>query len=460
MAKKQSSTKRFIGSKVSRGTNNSALTPSGGQTQEASLETIISSSTDSIISQLKENEKTNESILTALDKMKSFDTSSILKSMQESLEDKMVAMLGVMYGFRGANASMKSTQFLSMLSKIDPQITANRGIYMTVKSIEDMISKMTVPSNNKKLESIAKAISDQLTEIKSKIQLAKAKADDAGITLSMPDGLFERLDTLKESIISNNSANNILRVSSEINELRSTVSEIKVADYSEHINNIADNVQKLNDKVSLIKPSGQTDLSNIIAQIHQVNESISAIKLNVPAPASVTVPEVDLSGVMSQLQSIEESIKAINIPEAELPNINEIASDIKNIANAIQMTPLYSDEALRAQLATDFANIKNSIDGLKEFVGKSTINSSISNKSTGQEWRIAIDASGLDSDALGKLVDIFKMQIDGDLDVSQLISNIEKFQEISTIPAVDYHSVESIASMNEVLQGINTDNFS
>ena len=59
MAKKQSSTKRFIGSKVSRGTNNSALTPSGGQTQEASLETIISSSTDSIISQLKENEKTN-----------------------------------------------------------------------------------------------------------------------------------------------------------------------------------------------------------------------------------------------------------------------------------------------------------------------------------------------------------------------------------------------------------------
>ena len=563
MAKKQSSTKRFIGSKVSRGTNNSALTPSGGQTQEASLETIISSSTDSIISQLKENEKTNESILTALDKMKSFDTSSILKSMQESLEDKMVAMLGVMYGFRGANASMKSTQFLSMLSKIDPQITANRGIYMTVKSIEDMISKMTVPSNNKKLESIAKAISDQLTEIKSKIQLAKAKADDADITLSMPDGLFERLDTLKESIISNNSANNILRVSSEINELRSTVSEIKVADYSEHIKNIADNVQKLNDKVSLIKPSGQTDLSNIIAQIHQVNESISAIKLNVPAPASVTVPEVDLSGVMSQLQSIEESIKAIkvpefdassitekidalkdsvisgvstddfisttneiiqalnavstesieheigaitasigsveqllrdevtrtvspasvtvpevdlsgvmsqlksieesikaiNIPEAELPNINEIASDIKNIANAIQMTPLYSDEALRAQLATDFANIKNSIDGLKEFVGKSTINSSISNKSTGQEWRIAIDASGLDSDALGKLVDIFKMQIDGDLDVSQLISNIEKFQEISTIPAVDYHSVESIASMNEVLQGINTDNF-
>ena len=563
MAKKQSSTKRFIGSKVSRGTNNSALTPSGGQTQEASLETIISSSTDSIISQLKENEKTNESILTALDKMKSFDTSSILKSMQESLEDKMVAMLGVMYGFRGANASMKSTQFLSMLSKIDPQITANRGIYMTVKSIEDMISKMTVPSNNKKLESIAKAISDQLTEIKSKIQLAKAKADDADITLSMPDGLFERLDTLKESIISNNSANNILRVSSEINELRSTISEIKVADYSEHIKNIADNVQKLNDKVSLIKPSGQTDLSNIIAQIHQVNESISAIKLNVPAPASVTVPEVDLSGVMSQLQSIEESIKAIkvpefdassitekidalkdsvisgvstddfiyttneiiqalnavstesieheigaitasigsveqllrdevtrtvspasvtvpevdlsgvmsqlqsieesikaiNIPEAELPNINEIASDIKNIANAIQMTPLYSDEALRAQLATDFANIKNSIDGLKEFVGKSTINSSISNKSTGQEWRIAIDASGLDSDALGKLVDIFKMQIDGDLDVSQLISNIEKFQEISTIPAVDYHSVESIASMNEVLQGINTDNF-
>ena len=116
-------------------------------------------------------------------------------------------------------------------------------------------------------------------------------------------------------------------------------------------------------------------------------------------------------------------------------------------------------EALRAQLATDFANIKNSIDGLKEFVGKSTINSSISNKSTGQEWRIAIDASGLDSDTLGKLVDIFKMQIDGDLDVSQLISNIEKFQEISTIPAVDYHSVESIASMNEVLQGINTDNF-
>ena len=563
MAKKQSSTKRFIGSKVSRGTNNSALTPSGGQTQEASLETIIRSSTDSIISQLKENEKTNESILTALDKMKSFDTSSILKSMQESLEDKMVAMLGVMYGFRGANASMKSTQFLSMLSKIDPQITANRGIYMTVKSIEDMISKMTVPSNNKKLESIAKAISDQLTEIKSKIQLAKAKADDADITLSMPDGLFERLDTLKESIISNNSANNILRVSSEINELRSTVSEIKVADYSEHIKNIADNVQKLNDKVSLIKPSGQTDLSNIIAQIHQVNESIRAIKLNVPAPASVTVPEVDLSGVMSQLQSIEESIKAIkvpefdassitekidalkdsvisgvstddfisttneiiqalnavstesieheigaitasigsveqllrdevtrtvspasvtvpevdlsgvmsqlqsieesikaiNIPEAELPNINEIASDIKNIANAIQMTPLYSDEALRAQLATDFANIKNSIDGLKEFVGKSTINSSISNKSTGQEWRIAIDASGLDSDALGKLVDIFKMQIDGDLDVSQLISNIEKFQEISTIPAVDYHSVESIASMNEVLQGINTDNF-
>ena len=563
MAKKQSSTKRFIGSKVSRGTNNSALTPSGGQTQEASLETIISSSTDSIISQLKENEKTNESILTALDKMKSFDTSSILKSMQESLEDKMVAMLGVMYGFRGANASMKSTQFLSMLSKIDPQITANRGIYMTVKSIEDMISKMTVPSNNKKLESIAKAISDQLTEIKSKIQLAKAKADDADITLSMPDGLFERLDTLKESIISNNSANNILRVSSEINELRSTVSEIKVADYSEHIKNIADNVQKLNDKVSLIKPSGQTDLSNIIAQIHQVNESISAIKLNVPAPASVTVPEVDLSGVMSQLQSIEESvkaikvpefdassitekidalkdsvisgvstddfisttneiiqalnavstesieheigaitasigsveqllrdevtrtvspasvtvpevdlsgvmsqlqsieesIKAINIPEAELPNINEITSDIKNIANAIQMTPLYSDETLRAQLATDFANIKNSIDGLKEFVGKSTINSSISNKSTGQEWRIAIDASGLDSDALGKLVDIFKMQIDGDLDVSQLISNIEKFQEISTIPAVDYHSVESIASMNEVLQGINTDNF-
>ena len=563
MAKKQSSTKRFIGSKVSRGTNNSALTPSGGQTQEASLETIISSSTDSIISQLKENEKTNESILTALDKMKSFDTSSILKSMQESLEDKMVAMLGVMYGFRGANASMKSTQFLSMLSKIDPQITANRGIYMTVKSIEDMISKMTVPSNNKKLESIAKAISDQLTEIKSKIQLAKAKADDADITLSMPDGLFERLDTLKESIISNNSANNILRVSSEINELRSTVSEIKVADYSEHIKNIADNVQKLNDKVSLIKPSGQTDLSNIIAQIHQVNESIRAIKLNVPAPASVavpevdlsgvmsqlqsieesikaikvpefdassitekidalkdsvisgvstddfisttneiiqalnavstesieheigaitasigsveqllrdavtrtvvpssvTVPEVDLSGVMSQLQSIEESIKAINIPEAELPNINEIASDIKNIANAIQMTPLYSDEALRAQLATDFANIKNSIDGLKEFVGKSTINSSISNKSTGQEWRIAIDASGLDSDALGKLVDIFKMQIDGDLDVSQLISNIEKFKEISTIPAVDYHSVESIASMNEVLQGINTDNF-
>ena len=563
MAKKQSSTKRFIGSKVSRGTNNSALTPSGGQTQEASLETIISSSTDSIISQLKENEKTNESILTALDKMKSFDTSSILKSMQESLEDKMVAMLGVMYGFRGANASMKSTQFLSMLSKIDPQITANRGIYMTVKSIEDMISKMTVPSNNKKLESIAKAISDQLTEIKSKIQLAKAKADDADITLSMPDGLFERLDTLKESIISNNSANNILRVSSEINELRSTVSEIKVADYSEHIKNIADNVQKLNDKVSLIKPSGQTDLSNIIAQIHQVNESIRAIKLNVPAPASVTVPEVDLSGVMSQLQSIEESIKAINvpefdassitekidalkdsvisgvstddfisttneiiqalnavstesieheigaitasigsveqllrdevnrtvapssvtvpevdlsgvmshlqsieesikainIPEAELPNINEIASDIKNIANAIQMTPLYSDEALRSQLATDFANIKNSIDGLKEFVGKSAINSSISNKSTGQEWRIAIDASGLDSDALGKLVDIFKMQIDGDLDVSQLISNIEKFQEISTIPAVDYHSVESIASMNEVLQGINTDNF-
>ena len=459
MAKKQSSTKRFIGSKVSRGTNNSALTPSGGQTQEASLETIISSSTDSIISQLKENEKTNESILTALDKMKSFDTSSILKSMQESLEDKMVAMLGVMYGFRGANASMKSTQFLSMLSKIDPQITANRGIYMTVKSIEDMISKMTVPSNNKKLESIAKAISDQLTEIKSKIQLAKAKADDADITLSMPDGLFERLDTLKESIISNNSANNILRVSSEINELRSTVSEIKVADYSEHIKNIADNVQKLNDKVSLIKPSGQTDLSNIIAQIHQVNESISAIKLNVPAPASVTVPEVDLSGVMSQLQSIEESIKAINIPEAELPNINEIASDIKNIANAIQMTPLYSDETLRAQLATDFANIKNSIDGLKEFVGKSTINSSISNKSTGQEWRIAIDASGLDSDALGKLVDIFKMQIDGDLDISQLISNIEKFQEISTIPAVDYHSVESIALMNEVLQGINTDNF-
>ena len=77
MAKKQSSTKRFIGSKVSRGTNNSALTPSGGQTQEASLETIIRSSTDSIISQLKENEKTNESILTALDKMKSFDTSSI-----------------------------------------------------------------------------------------------------------------------------------------------------------------------------------------------------------------------------------------------------------------------------------------------------------------------------------------------------------------------------------------------
>ena len=123
------------------------------------------------------------------------------------------------------------------------------------------------------------------------------------------------------------------------------------------------------------------------------------------------------------------------------------------------MTPLYSDEALRSQLATDFANIKNSIDGLKEFVGKSAINSSISNKSTGQEWRIAVDASGLDSDALGKLVDIFKMQIDGDSDVSQLISNIEKFQEISTIPAVDYHSVESIASMNEVLQGINTDNF-
>ena len=40
---KKKSVKKFLGKKVSRGTNNGALTPSGGQSQDNILETAIRS---------------------------------------------------------------------------------------------------------------------------------------------------------------------------------------------------------------------------------------------------------------------------------------------------------------------------------------------------------------------------------------------------------------------------------
>ena len=114
MSKK--SGKKFLGSKISRGVNNGALTPSGGKTIENTIETVIHSSTDAIINQLKKNEETNNLILTAVGKLQTPNVSSEIKAFRENVEDKMTAMLGVMYGFRGATNNMKSTQYLSMLS--------------------------------------------------------------------------------------------------------------------------------------------------------------------------------------------------------------------------------------------------------------------------------------------------------------------------------------------------------
>lgn len=287
MAKKQQSGKKFLGSKISRGTNNEALTPSGGSNQETSFESVIRSSTDAIISHLKSNEETNKSILTALDKLPSLDVHETIENFKDSIEDKMIAMIGAMYGFRGATTNMKSQQFLNMLSKIDPRVTANRGIYMTLKAIEDLLIDMQKPSYDKQMESIAEAVNKQISDIKSSILDADNAAKNVGVSLNIPEDLIKRLDTLKDSVIANNSANNILRVSGEINELKEVISNIKVNDYTSHINNIVKNIKNLNDKVGDIVAPGNPDLTGI------TNEFSKA--LSIVAYFISVVPEAHLN---------------------------------------------------------------------------------------------------------------------------------------------------------------------
>ena len=168
MAKKKS-VKKFLGKKVSRGTNNGALTPSGGQSQDNILETAIRSSSELIVEQLKENAKVNESVITIIDTLKSFDVSKLLKDAFESIEDKMVAMLGAMYGTNSANKGMKSGQYLSTLNKIDPMSTANSGIYMSLRCIEEILANASqlYTSRGGDVKSITNDILNKLIDIRS-----------------------------------------------------------------------------------------------------------------------------------------------------------------------------------------------------------------------------------------------------------------------------------------------------
>lgn len=168
MAKKKS-VKKFLGKKVSRGTNNGALTPSGGQSQDSILETVISSSSELIVEQLKENAKVNESVITIIDTLKSFDVTKLLKDAFESIEDKMVAMLGAMYGTNSANKGMKSGQYLSTLTKIDPMSTANSGIYMSLRCIEEILANASqlYTSRGSDVKYIANDILNKLIDIRS-----------------------------------------------------------------------------------------------------------------------------------------------------------------------------------------------------------------------------------------------------------------------------------------------------
>ena len=341
MSKK--SGKKFLGSKISRGVNNGALTPSGGKTIENTIETVIHSSTDAIINQLKKNEETNNLILTAVGKLQTPNVSSEIKAFRENVEDKMTAMLGVMYGFRGATNNMKSTQYLSMLSKIDPQVTANRGIYVAIKSIEDILTNNQQPS------------------------------------------------------------------------VENTIRSIDIP---------------------------QTDITSIQDQLDVINDSIKNIKLK----------PVSISKLQKQLQSIESRIDITSA--LKIDELNEISNSIEHLINSVNS---YNDNGLRKQLDYEFNTVISSIDSFKDYLKGQSINITTSNTS-GEDINIAINVKGLDKDSLDKLIDIFKMQSTGDLDVSKLISNIQQFQEISKIPPVDYNVVTSITDMFETLKGIDSSN--
>lgn len=156
-AKNSSENKKRLGSKISRGTDNAALTPSGndGQRQpdEVKLETIISAMSEGIISLFKESNDKQGAIISSLNGLNSITSSfADIVDPLNAINDKLIAMLGVMYGFK-ANPTMNSSQYMSKLGNIKQEFTSNSGIYSVLSDIHDMLGALNTlgpsqPSDN------------------------------------------------------------------------------------------------------------------------------------------------------------------------------------------------------------------------------------------------------------------------------------------------------------------------
>lgn len=411
MAKKSSEeNKKKLGSKISRGTDNGALTPSGEAPREPSdevkLETIISAMSDGIISQLKEANSKQDAVIESLNGINTLSSAfSDIVSPLNAINDKLMAMLAVMYGFK-ANATMNASQYMSKLGSIKQEFTSNSGIYAMLSGINDALGAGNAEAGANPSYDIANEMLCALADIRDLLIFTDFVPSEISHNITIKgDNIDSEAFTAIAQIFRMSFAReiNLESVNKSIDELQSLskrISKIPVADTSfiDSVNTMYDTIESVGTKNASLRNMNLDAIVNMSEQMEQASKHLKKID-KVPSNAlSLADTILSLASKVKKLNVDGGSIKMPTIDFGTLDSdIQRLATigertkkDIEGVANVLSMVASLGNYDKKA-----FDNTTYALRKIGQLTEKPGMLTSIGISSTGLIWIILDNLSKL-----------------------------------------------------------------